>query len=200
VLALDGKTYTLDCEMVVIADDVAVHDIGGVMGGEESSCSESTTDVFVESALFDPIRIARTGRLLGILSDARYRFERGVDPEFHGARSRARDQNDPQILRWPAQRGGGCRHRACMAADDCLRSGHVKRLGGLDIAKSEMISILTRLGFEVEDGATLRVTPPSWRGDIEGSRRPVEEIVRIHGLADVPSVPMPRPHASPSRR
>ncbi|HEY4124994.1 MAG TPA: phenylalanine--tRNA ligase subunit beta, partial [Rhizomicrobium sp.] len=82
VLALDGKTYTLDAGMVVIADDVAVHDIAGIMGGEDSSCSETTTDVFVEAALFDPIRIARTGRILGLLSDARYRFERGVDPEF----------------------------------------------------------------------------------------------------------------------
>src|SRR5262249_25545661 len=82
LLALDGQTYTLDAETVVIADDVAARGIGGVMGGEDTACKEATTDVFIESALFDPISIARTGRTLGIASDARYRFERGVDPEF----------------------------------------------------------------------------------------------------------------------
>jgi phenylalanyl-tRNA synthetase beta chain len=82
VLALDGKTYTLDPTMVVIADDTGPQGIGGIMGGELSSCTDATTDVFVEAALFDPISIARTGRKLGIISDARYRFERGVDPEF----------------------------------------------------------------------------------------------------------------------
>ena len=82
MLALDGKTYTLDAEMTVIADDEAARGIAGVMGGEDSSCTETTTDVFIESAMFDPVRTARTGRTLGIVSDARYRFERGVDPEF----------------------------------------------------------------------------------------------------------------------
>ncbi len=82
LVALDGKTYTLDAEMTVIADDAAARGIAGVMGGEDSSCTEATTDVFVESAMFDPTRTARTGRTLGIVSDARYRFERGVDPEF----------------------------------------------------------------------------------------------------------------------
>jgi phenylalanyl-tRNA synthetase beta chain len=195
VLALDGKRYTLDSQMVVIADDVAVHDIGGVMGGEESSCSDATTNVFVESALFDPIRIARTGRLLGILSDARYRFERGVDPEFTVP---GLELATKMILKFcggePSNvvvAGGVPAWQRTIAFDP----GHVKRLGGLDIARSEMISILTRLGFTVEDGAQLRVSPPSWRGDIEGSADLVEEIVRIHGLGDVPSAPMPRPHA-----
>ncbi len=82
LLALDGKTYTLDSSMCVIADEKAARGIAGVMGGEETGCTDTTTNVFVESAFFDPVSIAATGRKLGILSDARYRFERGVDPEF----------------------------------------------------------------------------------------------------------------------
>ena len=82
VLALDGREYTLTPEMCVIADDNGVESIAGIMGGEHSGCDENTTDVLIESALWDPINIARTGRTLGIITDARYRFERGVDPEF----------------------------------------------------------------------------------------------------------------------
>ena len=121
LLALDGKTYTLDCEMVVIADDEAARGIGGVMGGEDSSCTDATTDVFVESALFDPIRIARAGRILGILSDARYRFERGVDPEFVRAGPRTRDQDDPEILRRRAERDRRRRQPAELAPRDRVR-------------------------------------------------------------------------------
>jgi phenylalanyl-tRNA synthetase beta chain len=195
VLALDGKTYALDPEMVVIADDVAVHDIAGVMGGENSSCSEATTDVFIESALFDPIRIARTGRLLGILSDARYRFERGVDPEFTVP---GIELATKMILVFcggePSEvviAGGVPNWRRSIAFDPA----RVKKLGGLDISKPEIIAILGRLGFQVVDGATLRVMPPSWRGDIDGPADLVEEIVRIHGLNAVPSAPMERPSA-----
>ncbi|HEY1707298.1 MAG TPA: phenylalanine--tRNA ligase subunit beta [Rhizomicrobium sp.] len=194
LVALDGKTYTLDSRMVVIADDEAARGIGGVMGGEDSSCTEATTDVFVESALFDPIRIARTGRVLGILSDARYRFERGVDPEFTLP---GLELATKMILNFC----GGEPSEVVVAgappawqrtiAFDPIR---VKQLGGLDVPKSEMIAILKRLGFGVEDGALLSVSPPSWRGDIVGSADIVEEIVRIHGLEHVPSAPMTRPH------
>ena len=82
LLALDGRTYTLDSSMCVIADDHGVESLAGIMGGEASGCSESTTDVLIESALWNEINIAQTGRKLGINSDARYRFERGVDPAF----------------------------------------------------------------------------------------------------------------------
>lgn len=195
VLALDGKTYTLDHEMVVIADDAAVHDIAGVMGGEESSCSEATTDVFIESALFDPIRIARTGRLLGILSDARYRFERGVDPEFTVPGIELATKMILEFCGGEASEvvvaGGVPDWRRTIDFDPA----RVKKLGGLDISKPEMIAILNRLGFQVEDGAMLRVVPPSWRGDIDGPADLVEEVVRIHGLNEVPSAPMERPSA-----
>ena len=195
LVALDGKTYTLDSGMVVIADDEAARGIGGVMGGEDSSCTDATTDVFVESALFDPVRIARAGRILGILSDARYRFERGVDPEFvvPGLELATR-----MILKFcggePSEvvvAGGPPNWRREIAFD----IARVKQLGGIDVAKIEIIDILGRLGFTVKDGATLTVTPPSWRPDIEGSADLVEEVVRIHGLDKVPSIPLPRHEA-----
>ena len=99
VVALDGKTYKLDPDNVVIADDNGVESIAGIMGGEHSGCDENTTDVLIESALWDPINIARTGRKLGIITDARYRFERGVDPAFCVPGARARDASRDGALR-----------------------------------------------------------------------------------------------------
>ncbi|MBS0470070.1 MAG: phenylalanine--tRNA ligase subunit beta [Proteobacteria bacterium] len=196
VLALDGKTYTLDPTMVVIADDNGPQGIGGVMGGEDSSCTDATTDVFVEAALFDPISIARTGRKLGIISDARYRFERGVDPEFvlPGIELATK-----MILEFC---GGEPSELVVAGAPPAWKRsidfdpGHVSRLGGIEVPKSEQIAILKRLGFTVEDaGASLKVSPPSWRSDVNLSADLVEEIVRMHGLNKVPSVAMERLHA-----
>ena len=192
LLALDGKIYTLDAEMTVIADDVAARGIAGVMGGEETGCSHTTTNVFIESAYFDPIRTARTGRRLGIISDARYRFERGVDPEFVLPGLELATQ---LILEWC----GG-------EASENVVAGHVPEwrrtigfdpryvahLGGLDVPKSETVSILKRLGFTVEDGSILKVTPPSWRSDVYGPADLVEEVVRIYGLDNVRSTPLTR--------
>ena len=195
LLALDGKTYTLDSRMVVIADDEAARGIGGVMGGEDSSCTAATTDVFVESALFDPIRIARAGRILGILSDARYRFERGVDPQFVLP---GLELATKMILRFC---GGEPGEIVVAGAPPAWRReiafdiARVRQLGGVDVPKDEIVDILSRLGFQVADGAALTVVPPSWRPDIEGSADLVEEVVRIHGLDKVPSTPMPRHEA-----
>ena len=196
VLALDGKTYALDPTMVVIADDTGAQGIGGVMGGEASSCTDATTDVFVESALFDPVSIARTGRKLGIISDARYRFERGVDPEFTVP---GLELATKMIMRFC---GGEPSEVVVAGAPPAWRRTidfdpqHVLRLGGIDVPKNEQAAILKRLGFAVEDaGASLKVSPPSWRGDINISADLVEEIVRIHGLNKVASAPMERLHA-----
>ena len=193
VLALDGKTYTLDSEMVVIADDAAALGIGGVMGGEDSSCTESTTDVFVESALFDPVRIARAGRILGIVSDARYRFERGVDPEFVVP---GLELATKMILQFC----GGEPGEVVVAGKPpewrrtiSFAPSAVSKLGGMDVPVDEIIRILTNLGFKVEGRDPMTVTPPSWRGDVVGSADLVEEVVRIHGLDNVPSIPMERP-------
>jgi phenylalanyl-tRNA synthetase beta chain len=200
LLALDGKSYTLDSEMVVIADDTAARGIGGVMGGEDSACTDGTTDVFIESALFDPISVSRTGRKLGIVSDARYRFERGVDPEFVLP---GLELATKMILKFCGGEPGEIvvagqppQWRRTIEFDPA----YVARLGGLDVPKGETISILKRLGFGVEDldieeGALLKVSPPSWRGDVMGKADLVEEVVRIHGLNRVPSAPLARGNA-----
>ena len=204
--ALDGKTYILEAGMVVIADDAGAQGIGGVMGGEASSCSDATTDVFVESALFDPISIARTGRKLGITSDARYRFERGVDPQFTVL---GLELATKLILQFC---GGEASHIVVAGAAPEWRRwidfdpNYVERLGGLRVSRSESIATLTRLGFKVEDDGALKVQPPSWRPDVDGKADLVEEIVRMHGINEVPSAPLSRgsavakPTLTPSQR
>jgi phenylalanyl-tRNA synthetase beta chain len=190
--ALDGKTYTLSSDMVVIADDARACGIGGVMGGEETSCTESTTSVFIESALFDPIRIARTGRVLGIVSDASYRFERGVDPEFVVP---GLELATKMVLNFcggePSEvfvSGKPPEWRRTIMLDPA----YVAKLAGVSVDAKEASAILQRLGFGVEGHSPLAVTPPSWRSDIAGKADLVEEIIRIHGIDNVPSTPMPR--------
>ncbi len=195
ILALDGKTYSLDAEMCVIADDAAARGIAGVMGGEDTGCLETTKNVFIEAATFDPARIAATGRKLQLQSDARYRFERGVDPEFvvGGLELATRF-----ILDWC----GGEPSEIIVAGaippwrrTIAFSPATVKRLGGLDVPRDEIVRILTNLGFAVEGAEPLQVAPPSWRGDIDGPADLVEEVVRIFGLEHVPSAPMSRPNA-----
>lgn len=193
VLALDGKTYALTGEMVVIADDQGVESIGGIMGGEHSGCSEATTDVLVESALWDPLNIARTGRALGINSDARFRFERGVDPGFMRDGLELATQMIMELA-------GGEPSQIVMAGEppDSSRRiefpwSEVKRLTGLELPIPEMKVHLTELGFHVSGrGEVVNVSPPSWRGDVEGKADLVEEIVRIAGLDKVEALPFPR--------
>ncbi len=205
VLALNGKTYALDPVMTVIADDAAVHDIGGIMGGEHSGCSETTTDVVIECAWFDPEAIARTGQKLILTSDARTRFERGVDPAFldDGLAIATRLVIDlcggqaSGVTRagTPPQVG------ATIGYDPAL----AQTLGGLAIPAARQRDILERLGFTVEpldangdpvgidDGFdALRVTAPSWRRDIDGPADLVEEVIRIEGIDQVPATPLPR--------
>ncbi len=195
LLALDGRTYTLDSGMTVIADDAAARGIAGVMGGEDTGCTEATTNVFIESAWFDPARTATTGRKLGILSDARYRFERGVDPEFVVSGLELATQ---YILEWC---GGEASNLVVAGAPPAWKREivfdplAVRALGGVDVARPEIIRILSNLGFAVKDGSTLSIVPPSWRWDIEGEADLVEEVVRIHGLDKVPSAAMTRPEA-----
>jgi phenylalanyl-tRNA synthetase beta chain len=193
MVALDGETYRFEPGMVVIADARCVESIAGVMGGEASGCDEGTTDVLIESALWDPLNVARTGRALGINSDARYRFERGVDPAFNRTGLEL-------ATRMVIDLCGG------EASDVVIAGGwvgsskaidfpvsEVKRLTGLLLEPAEMVRILEALGFAVEGKAPqLRVTAPSWRPDIEGKADLVEEIVRIAGLERVASQPLER--------
>ncbi|HEX5281489.1 MAG TPA: phenylalanine--tRNA ligase subunit beta [Micropepsaceae bacterium] len=195
ILALDGKEYALDPEMTVIADDAAPRSIGGVMGGDDSGCTEATTEIFLESALFDPVRTARTGRMLGIVSDARYRFERGVDPEFVIPGLELATQLILEIC------GGEASALAVAGRVPEWRRhirfdpAEVNRLGGFHLADTEIAAILKRLGFELRDSGPFEVIPPSWRADVHDKADLVEEVVRIHGLGKVPATPMSRPYA-----
>ncbi len=206
-LALNGKTYSVDETMTVIADDEAVHDIGGIMGGEHSGAQDGTTDVLIECAYFTPERIAMTGQKLTLTSDARGRFERGVDPAFlddglsiatslvvslcGGTPSQATRAGTP-----PATP-----RTVAYAPDQCLA------LAGVHVPADEQKRILESLGFgvsgeasrvEYEDGMPVTVPGswtiivPTWRRDVDGWPDIVEEVVRIVGLDQVPSTPLPR--------
>ena len=198
ILALDGETYRLDEEMVVIADQNGPEGIGGVMGGEASGCTEATTNAFLEVALFEPVRVAATGRKLGILSDARYRFERGLDPQsaVWGAEVAAR-----LVL----ELCGGEASQVVSAGDLPTarrviehRPARVAQLGGLKVPSEAQVRILVDLGFEVAgSGDKLRVTVPGWRNDVEGEACIVEEVLRIHGFDEIPTVMPTRDHALP---
>ncbi len=191
--ALDGKTYGVDGDMCVIADDAKVLGLGGVIGGEETGVTESTTNVFIESAYFDPKRTARTGRRLNIQSDARFRFERGVDPEFvvpglelatdlvlqlcGGEASKIEVAGKPPKANRPFK----------------FDLGLIERLSGLELNGREIKQLLAALGIRLQGkGKHLKAAPPSWRPDITGPADLVEEVVRLTGVDKVPATAMPR--------
>jgi phenylalanyl-tRNA synthetase beta chain len=196
--ALDGRTYRLDADNVVIADDTGVESLAGIMGGQASGCDAATTDVLIESALWDPANIARSGRRLGINSDARYRFERGVDPAFCLPGLEL-------ATRLVVELCGGVVSQIALAGRIPRPSrrivfpwSEVKRLTGLELDKSEMSGILEALGFEFTNSAgaagEVAMKPPSFRPDVVGTADLVEEIVRIAGLDRVAPVQVPRAH------
>jgi phenylalanyl-tRNA synthetase beta chain len=193
VLALDGKTYTLDNAMCVIADDNGVESLAGIMGGEASGCDETTTDVLIESALWDPINIAQTGRKLGINSDARYRFERGVDPNFMSPGLELATQMVMELCGGtPSEVVVEGKAEAPEKVID-FPTSELKRLAGLDLNLVEMRRVLTKLGFfVVGQDSRVKVAAPSWRPDIDGKADIVEEIVRIVGVDSIPSTPFGR--------
>jgi phenylalanyl-tRNA synthetase beta chain len=193
LLALDGRTYTLDSQVCVIADENGVESLAGIMGGEASGCSDATTDVLIESALWNEINIAQTGRKLGINSDARYRFERGVDPAFMVPGLEMATQLVMEIC------GGTPSENVIVGkafGDERVidfPTTEVKRLAGIDVPFPEMKRILSRLGFMVAgSGAVVKVAVPSWRSDVHGKADLVEEIVRIFGVDKVPMTPFER--------
>jgi len=192
-LALDGKTYEVDGDMCVIADDRAVLGLGGVIGGEDTSVTEETTNVFIESAYFDPQRTARTGRTLNIQSDARFRFERGVDPDFVVP---GLELATDLVLRLC----GGVPSRITVAGkppkankpfkfDPAL----VKRLSGLDRSAAEIKRLLGALGITLTGkGKQLKAAPPAWRPDLAVGADLVEEVVRLVGVDAIQATPMAR--------
>lgn len=193
LVALDGKTYTLDESVCVIADEHGVESLAGIMGGEASGCDETTTDVLIESALWNEINIAQTGRKLGINSDARYRFERGVDPAFMVP-------GLEMATRLVLDLCGGTPSEIVVAGathgDDCVIEfpiAEVKRLAGIEVPLPEMRRILSHLGFMLAgNGPVVKVAVPSWRSDVHGKADIVEEIVRIVGVDSVPLTPFER--------
>ena len=192
--AIDGKTYEISEDMCVIADDSGPIGLGGVMGGQSTAVSADTVDVFIESAWFEPLRTARTGRSTGIISDARYRFERGVDPEscldglnFALALIKEYGGGEVSVARVagapPAQR-----EKVVFDRRD------VARLTGLEIKPAELKKMLKDLGFSIEDaGEGWYLKVPSWRFDIEQSADLVEEIARLVGFDQLPTTSLPLP-------
>jgi phenylalanyl-tRNA synthetase beta chain len=195
VKALDGRSYDLDPETIVIADDKHALSIAGIMGGEQTGCTEDTRNVFVESAWFDPQRIAASGRKFGIQSDARYRFERGTDPAFVVP---GLELATKLILEFC---GGEPAETVIAGAVPAppkpiiFSARDVRRLAGMQLPEELIREILASLGFSIESDHALRVMRPSWRSDIEGAADLVEEVVRIHGIDNVAAQPMSRPHA-----
>ncbi|GLS42637.1 phenylalanine--tRNA ligase subunit beta [Methylobacterium brachythecii] len=195
--ALDGRTHRLDAETVVIADQNGVESIGGIIGGEASGCDQTTTDVLIESALWNPRNIARTGRRLGVITDARYRFERGVDPAFTLPGLDAATRLVLDIC-------GGTASQTSFAGEP-PESDHVidfpwtevRRLAGIELSRAEMKVTLESLGFHVAgSGDRVKVLTPSWRPDVEGKADLVEEIIRIAGLDRIEPKPLLRPETS----
>ena len=193
LLALDGRTYKLDDSVCVIADDNGVESLAGIMGGEASGCSEHTTDVLIESALWNEINIAQSGRKLGINSDARYRFERGVDPAFMLPGLDLATKLVMEIC------GGTPSEVVAIGkihADDRVIDfplSEIKRLAAIEVPLIEIKRILGHLGFMVAgSGPVVKVAVPPWRSDIGGKADIVEEIVRIVGVDTVPMTPFPR--------
>jgi phenylalanyl-tRNA synthetase beta chain len=193
LLALDGKTYALDDTMCVIADEDGAESLAGIMGGEKTGCSETTTDVLIESALWVPMNIAQTGRKLGINSDARYRFERGVDPAFMVPGLELATRMVMDLC------GGSSSTVTVVGGADAPQRvidfpvEETKRLSGLGVSAADARRVLESLGFKAAgQGARLKITVPSWRADVADKADIVEEVVRIVGVDKVPSVPFDR--------
>jgi phenylalanyl-tRNA synthetase beta chain len=193
LLALNGREYELDPEVTAIADDNGVQSLGGVIGGEPTGCTEATTEVFIEAALFDPVRTAATGRRLEIISDARYRFERGLDPEFTAPGLEI-------ATRLVLESCGGEASEVVVAGaapewrrQYSLRDTRIAELGGLAVSPTESSTILEHLGFRVKPVTdALVVEPPPWRGDVVGEADLVEEVLRVRGYDEIAPVPLPR--------
>lgn len=192
LLALNGKSYSLDENMTVIADDRAALGIAGIIGGEDTGVGDTTTDIVIECAYFTPEQIARTGQKLMLTSDARQRFERGVDPAFL-------DEALSLATRLVLDHCGGTASAITRAGEPPLEAKAVRfdpdltrTLGGLDVPLEKQRAVLESLGFSVGGDVPWTVTIPSWRRDIDAAPDLVEEVVRMVGIDLVPSTPLPR--------
>ena len=196
--ALDGQTYAVSPEMCVIADGSGAIGLGGVMGGSSTGCSETTTEVFVESAWFDPIRTAQTGRATGIASDAQYRFARGVDPGFVVPGLELATKLILELCGGQASEVRVAGEVPAPVPPVEFDPAYVAKLSGLAIAPDRSLEILSKLGFVVTGlGKAMTVQPPTWRRDVEGKADLVEEVARIAGYDKLPATPLPELAASP---
>ncbi len=198
LMALNEREYQLDSEMTVIADDAEPEALGGVMGGTRTACTGETVNVFVESALFDPVRTAQTGRKLGLASDARYRFERGIDPTFLAPGMELATRLILELC------GGDASEIVAAGAEPgwrravTLRPQRPRSLAGVDVPLEETKRILGVLGFSAEEtDDILRVHIPPWRNDIVDEACLVEEVVRVYGYDHIPTTAMERETALP---
>ncbi|RUL96176.1 phenylalanine--tRNA ligase subunit beta [Rhizobium chutanense] len=191
VLALDQREYKLGPNNVVISDEDGIESIGGIMGGEHSGCDENTVDVLIESALWDPMNIAKSGRSLGIITDARYRFERGVDPEYMVPGLERTTELVLELCGGTAATAEVVGYKGYEPKIVDFPYSEVKRLTGLEVSNEESDTILTRLGFKVSgSGERVSVAVPSWRPDVDGKADLVEEVMRIHGVDNIKPAPL----------
>ncbi len=197
--ALNDKTYTMpDDQIIGIHDDTGLISLAGIVGGASTGVGAETRSVYLEVALFDPLRTAMTGRTLGIESDARYRFERGLDPEAAWPLMEAATRMILDLCGGEASEPVSAGAAPDRRQTHPLRHTRVRDLGGLDVPAEEQRAILERLGFTVEAGdGAFQVTRPSWRGDVHGEADLVEEVLRIKGFDAIPATSMPRPGAVP---
>ncbi|WP_412777847.1 phenylalanine--tRNA ligase subunit beta [Thalassospira lucentensis] len=198
IAALDNKEYALSDTMVVIADTAKALGIGGIIGGEETGCLEDTVNVFVECALFDPISVAKTGRKLQINSDARYRFERGVDPQSIAWGMEVATHLITEICGGEVSNVVKTGEVPNPRNSFDLRIDRIRELGGVAVEADRVVEILTSLGFEVSgSGPVISAVAPTWRPDVIGEADLVEEVLRIVGYDKIPTVPLERESSLP---
>lgn len=190
-VSLEEKKYLLDNQSLGICDDEGIQCLGGVMGGNSKGCSADTVNVFLESALFNPVCIARTGRKFQIDSDSRYRYERWVDPNSNVLGSDYATNLILQICGGEASEIEIAGEENYQPVTTYIRPERLKNFIGIEVSAAKIVEILQRLGFETkEDGDKIWATTPTWRGDIEGEHDLVEEVVRMIGLDSVPAESM----------
>lgn len=198
IAALNGKSYTMAGGETLICDEQGPVSLGGLMGGSGTGCDANTTEMFLEIALFDPIRVAMTGRHHQIQSDARYRFERGLDPAYVMDGMEAATRMVLELCGGEASEPVVAGAVPAWERRYTLRSGRVLSLGGLDVPQARQAEILSRLGFDVRQaGGDLDVAPPGWRADVHGEADLVEEVLRIEGYDAIPANKLPRDGAMP---
>ena len=190
--SLEDKEYALDTQSLGICDDEGIQCLGGIMGGSTKGCTDDTTNVFLECALFTPENIARTGRHFQIDSDSRYRYERWVDPKSNILGSDYATQMIIDIC------GGEASEPEIVGSEDVapkvayIRPDRIKNLIGIEVSHDRIVEILSHLGFSCSDeNGKIKAVSPTWRGDIEGEHDLVEEVVRMIGLDNIPAESLP---------